>query len=273
MAAPFCFFGRALFAAYEFVAMLLGLGMLAAICLAWTPVTLLAYPLLPRRAGQAFGRLAVMVSFRFYLWFLSVFCYCRFDLSELDALRRDAPLILVANHPSLLDAVLILSRFPNMVCVMKAALAGNPLFGAGARLARYICNDMPLDVILRAREELRGGAQLLLFPEGTRTTRWPVDPLVGSAGLIAGRTGVPVQALLIEFSTPYLGKEWPLFRRPTLPLSVRVRVGRRFAPPKDVPAFTRELEQYFRDELAGANAADTRTECAAQPAPAAGTLS
>lgn len=270
MAGPLHRFGRALFAAYEFVAMLLGLGMLAAICLAWLPPALLLRALLPATPGRRVGRLAIMGSFRFYLWFLTVFCYCRFDLDEIDALRRDAPLIVVANHPSLLDAVILLSRFPNMVCVMKAALADNVLFGAGARLARYICNDMPLDVILRAREELRDGGQLLLFPEGTRTTRWPVNPLVGSAGLIAGRTGVPVQALLIEFSTPYLGKEWPLFRRPSLPLSVRVRVGRRFAPPKDVPAFTRELEQYFRDELA---AGETASECAAQPAPATGTLS
>lgn len=254
---------QAVFAAYEVLAMCLGLGMLAAICLAWAPITLLLYPLLPRRWGQAFGRLAVTVSFRFYLWFLSVFCYCRFDLDELDALKNESPLIIVANHPSLLDAVLILSRFPNMVCVMKAALANNILFGASARLARYICNDAPLELILRAREELREGAQLLIFPEGTRTTRFPVNPCSGSVGLIAGRTGVPIQALLIEFSSPYLGKEWPLFRRPSLPLRVRVRVGRRFPPAKDVMALTRELEEHFRHELSPAAAADPApTQCA-----------
>lgn len=272
---------RALFAAYEALAMGLGLGMLALICLAWVPVALPLSVLLPQSLGRRFGRLAVMVSFRFYLWFLTVFCCCRFDLGELDTLRRAAPLILVANHPSLLDAVILLSRFPNMVCVMKAALADNVLFGAGARLARYICNDMPLEVIVRARDELAAGGQLLLFPEGTRTTRWPVNPCSGSAGLISARSGVPVQALLIEFSSPYLGKNWPLFRRPSLPLSVRVRVGRRFSPPSDVPAFTRQLEQYFLDELSavrpaapaqcrGAAGCAGKCTCAGQ---AAGTLS
>jgi len=237
-----------LVAAGEVLAMLFGLGLLALLCLVWLPFAL-PLLLLPRRLGRRIGRLAIMFSFRFYLWFLRVFCACRFDLGELDTLRREAPLILVANHPSLLDAVILLSRFPNMVCVMKAALADSLLFGAGARLARYICNDAPLDLVLRAREELQAGGQMLLFPEGTRTSRFPVNPCSGSVGLIAKRSGVPIQTLLIEFSTPYLGKNWPLFRPPTLPLRVRVRVGRRFPPPGDVQTFPQELEQYFRTAL------------------------
>lgn len=243
-----------------------GLGLLALICLVWVPLAFPMLILLPRRWGRWLGRQAVMWSFRFYLWFLATFCGCRFEIEELDALRRDQPLILVANHPSLLDAVILLSRFPNMVCVMKAALANNILFGAGARLARYICNDAPLEVILRAREELEAGGQLLLFPEGTRTTDFPVNACSGSVGLIASRTGVPIQALLIEFSSPYLGKHWPLFRRPRLPLRVRVRVGRRFPPPRDVAAFTRELEAYFRDALTPAAIAIERDASLAQSA-------
>jgi 1-acyl-sn-glycerol-3-phosphate acyltransferase len=90
----------------------------------------------------------------------------------------------------------------------------------------------------------------VIFPEGTRTVNFPVDPCTPSTGLIAKRSGVPVQTLLIEFSTPYLGKAWPLFRPPPLPLSCRIRLGRRFAPPVDVAAFTGELDAYFRAQLA-----------------------
>ena len=46
-----------------------------------------------------------------------------------------------------------------------------------------------------------------------------------------------------------LGKHWPLFRRPALPLRCRIRLGRRFDPPGDITAFTAELERYFRIEL------------------------
>lgn len=246
--------GNPLWAAYEYLAMLVGLSALALLCLAWLPFALLLDPLLPRRIGQPFGRAMISAGFRVFLHLLSRLCACRFDLAALDALRGEGALILAANHPSLLDAVLVVSRLPNAVCVMKATLMDNILFGAAARLARYICNSPPLEMVLGAREELRAGAHLLIFPEGTRTTHFPLEACSPSTALIAGRSGVAVQTLLIEFSTPYLGKVWPLFRRPQLPLHCRIRLGRRFPPPTDIDAFTRELESYFRRELsAGAN--------------------
>lgn len=238
-----------LWASYETFVMFFGLGLLALICLLWLPFAMLFFPLLPRRWGQPLGRRVISRGFRFYLRSLELFCACHFDLDELDQLRNEGPLIVAANHPSLLDAALITSRLPNAVCVMKSSLMDNILFGSAARLARYIRNDLPLETILSARDELRSGAQLVIFPEGTRTERFPVGPCQKSTALIASRTTAPVQTLLIEFSTPYLGKSWPLFQRPVLPLTVRVRLGRRFAATKDVSAFTVELETYFRENL------------------------
>jgi hypothetical protein len=46
-----------------------------------------------------------------------------------------------------------------------------------------------------------------------------------------------------------LSKGWPLFKHPTFPITYRVKLGKRFAPPSDVPAFTAELDQYFRGAL------------------------
>jgi len=237
-----------LWIAYEILAMLIGLGALAAICLIWLPFAMLLNPLLPRRIGQPLGRAVISAGFRGYLRFLELACASRFDLADLDRLRDAGPLIIAANHPSLLDAVMIVSRLPNAVCVMKASLLDNILFGAAARLAGYIRNDAPLEMILNARGELERGAQVVIFPEGTRTTRFPIDRCQPAAGLIAQRAKVPVQTLLIEFSTPYLGKTWPLFRPPVLPLTCRIRLGRRFSPPNDAALFAAELEAYFSVE-------------------------
>ena len=245
--------GNPLWMAYETLAMLLGLGMLALLCLFWLPFALLFHIALPRRLGQPLGRWAIMAGFRFYLGFLQVFCACRFDLAELDSLRDAGPLIIAANHPSLLDVVLIASRLPNAVCVTKAALFDRLLFGAAARLAGYIRNDAPLEMVLAARDELRRGAQLVIFPEGSRTVDFPLDRFAPGMALIAWRSATPVQTLLIEFSTSYLGKAWPLFRRPALPLTCRIRLGRRFPPPSNYASFSDELETWFRSELGQKN--------------------
>jgi 1-acyl-sn-glycerol-3-phosphate acyltransferase len=243
--------------------MVAGLGCLAVICALWLPFATLLQPLLPERWGRPVGRLAICIGFRIYLRFLSLFCACRFDLSALDRLRGEGPLVLVANHPSLLDAVMIVSRLPNAVCIMKAALMNNILLGAGARLARYIRNDAALKMIRHAGEALGQGAQLVIFPEGTRTTEFPVNGFGSAACMIARRSGTPIQTLFIEFNSPYLGKAWPLFRKPELPLHFRVRLGERFLVPKDIAGFTRELEQYFRD---GLDAAALRPQATLGPA-------
>jgi 1-acyl-sn-glycerol-3-phosphate acyltransferase len=246
-----------LWTAYEHVAMVVGLGSLALLCLAWLPFAMLLYPLLPKHTGQRLGRWVIMRAFRFYLGLLSTLCACRFDLAELDGLRKEGPLIIAANHPSLLDVVLIVSRLPNAVCVMKAGLMDKLLLGSAARLARYIRNDGVMQIIRQSREEIEQGGQLVIFPEGTRTRDFPLDPLPPTLGMIARRSGTPVQTVILDFSTPYLGKSWPMFRKPTLPLHCRARLGRRFEVPTDHVAFTRDLELYFRREIASPEEGDT----------------
>ncbi|WP_439588648.1 lysophospholipid acyltransferase family protein [Hydrogenophaga sp.] len=238
---------------YEHLAMVLGFCALALLCLAWLPLAFALRPVLPQRLGQRLGRRVVMHGFRLYIGLLRLLCACRFDIEAIDALRDQGPMVIVANHPSLLDAVLITSRLPNVVCVMKAEVMDNPLFGAPARMAGYVRNEPPLHVVLRCREALRQGAQVVIFPEGTRTPGYPanpVNPLSRTAALIASRAGVPVQTLIIEFSSPYLGKGWPLQRAPRLPLAGRIRLAQRFEPPRDPRAFTTELEAHLRAELA-----------------------
>jgi 1-acyl-sn-glycerol-3-phosphate acyltransferase len=237
---------------YEYFALYSSLTLLGLICLSWSVFALPLYFLLPERIGMAVGRRGIMSGFRIYAWSLSITRAYRLDLREIDSLKGGPPLILAPNHPCLIDAPLILTRHPNIVCVMKSALMRNVFLGSGSRLARYVRNDSSRQMVKESVAHLRDGAVLLLFPEGTRTTRAPINSLVGSVGLIAKHANVPVQTLVIETDSPFLSKGWPLFRRPELPITYRVRLGKRFDPPTDVPAFTAELDRYYRHELEGA---------------------
>ena len=237
---------------YEYFALYSSLALLGLICLTWSVFALPLYFILPRRAGTAIGRRGIMSGFRIYAWSLSITRTYLLDLHDIDSLKGGPPLILAPNHPCLIDALLILTRHPNIVCVMKSALMKNVFLGAGSRLARYVPNESSRQMIKESVAHLKDGGVLLLFPEGTRSTRAPINALVGSVGLIAKHANVPVQTLVIETDSPFLSKGWPLFRRPDLPITYRVRLGRRFDPPTDVPAFTAELDRYYRQELAGA---------------------
>jgi 1-acyl-sn-glycerol-3-phosphate acyltransferase len=241
---------------YEYFALYSSLALLGVICLSWSVFAIPLYFILPARAGTAVGRFGIMAGFRLYSWSLSITGTYRLDLRAIDTLRDGPPLILAPNHPALIDALLILTRHPNLVCVMKSELMNNAFLGSGSRLARYVRNDPSRQMVKESVAHLRAGGVLLLFPEGTRTTRTPINPLAGSVGLIAKHAKVPVQTLLIETDSPFLSKGWPLFKRPTLPITYRVRLGRRFDPPTDVAAFTEELTAYFRKALE--NAQQTR---------------
>ena len=76
-----------------------------------------------------------------------------------------------------------------------------------------------------------------------------------AVGAVSRRTATPVQAIVIEDDVRFLGKGWPMASIPPFPISYRIRLGRRFEPPKDVHAFTLELEGYFARELAAGKSA------------------
>ena len=233
------------------VAFALALAHLGASSLAWNAVAPLLRWVLPRAAGARLGREGISSIYRRFWGTAHRFGLMTVDAGALDVLR-DEPggLIIAANHPTMLDAMVIVGRLPRGVCVMKAELLRNPFLGAASRLARYIANDDGPAMIRQAVRTLREGAPLVLFPEGTRTVRWPVNAFLPSIALIARMADVPIQTVILETDSPYLTKGWPLLRPPPRPFHVRARLGERFAPDPDHHALLQRLERSFVRELA-----------------------
>ncbi|MFZ6762313.1 lysophospholipid acyltransferase family protein [Pseudoroseomonas sp. WGS1072] len=249
-------------------------------CLAWSLPAGVAHWLLPERHRRGFGRrlgqAGISGGFRLYLALLRGTGLLRVDTSALDPLRDEAGLIIACNHPSMMDAVLMLSRLPRAACITKASLWGNPLLGGGVRLAGYVRNDASGRMIREAAGQLREGRQLLVFPEGTRSEPRrpgaveptpPPGPFSRSFAVIARRAGAPVQIVVIESDNPYLRKGWSPWRRPPLPLRYRLRLGARFAPQEGSEALSARVEAHLRQALQPAGAG---TGAGAGPQPQAG---
>ena len=233
------------------VLMYLLLFVLGLTTLAWNLFAWLAYPLMQQQLGTTLGRTAIALIYRTFWSITAALGILRIDAQALDALRGEpGGLIIAANHPSMLDALLVVARLPRGVCIMKAALMRNVFLGGGARLARYICNDSTRDMIRSAVANLRNGAQIVLFPEGTRSVQTPINAFRPGVTLIAHLAQVPIQTVIIETESPYLGKGWPIWRPPPVPIVFRARLGQRFAPEPDHRALLKRLERYFAKELA-----------------------
>ena len=241
--------GDALLWAWQTVAFYAVLAAFGIVFLGWNLPATALYWALPRRRSVRVGQFVIMGGFRSLLGLMRVAGLAVFDLSALDALRDEPGLVIAPNHPTLLDALLVISRLPRVVCITKASLWENPALGAGARLAGYIRNDAPHRLVRTAAEAIRGGSQLLIFPEGTRTVTPPVGPFKAGFALMARQAGAPVQTVLLHASSPYIGKGWPLWRRPEFPLVYRARLGRRFTVEGPAQAFSAGLEAYLRAEL------------------------
>lgn len=251
---------------FELVVLYMGLLLLGLMLLFGTVLLVLRVLSTPRERRRERAREAVSDLFRSYLNILGALGILRVDLSELESLRNAGPLVVAPNHPSMLDAVLMLSRMPNATCIMKASLSRNLFLGRGARLAGYIENTDPRSMVRQAVMRLDDGGQLLVFPEGTRTISHPVNPLKGAFSLIAKRSGCPVQIVFIESNSGFLGKGWPLWRRPDLPLFYRVRLGPRIDPKGlDTDEIKLRTAAIFTRELAGEPASGARPYPVSKP--------
>ncbi len=253
--------------AFYFVVLLLG-----TVQLAWfVPAFLIRHAVSPER-GRRIGRRVISSVFRRYFELTRACGVLEVDCDAIDAIDPHEAMIIAPNHPSGLDALILISRLPYLNCIMKASMLDNILLGAGSRLAGYIRNDGPRRMFRLSTEDLKAGGQLIIFPEATRTVAAPVNPFKGGFASMAKVAGVPIQTVIIETDTPFLAKGWSVMRKPPrLPMHYRVRLGERFDVPADahVAQFVGALRDYFVAELDGAQLGDLwDVERAPEPKPA-----
>ena len=137
------------------------------------------------------------------------------------------PAVFVANHPSLIDATLLLARLPDAICIFKPALRRNPCLAPAAIMAGYVSGDAGIDLIHLAASQLSAGHNLLIFPEGTRTsTGLAFNPLKPGFAVIARHARVPVQVLVVRVDKEVLPRGQPWWRAPRLPAQFDIHVDR-----------------------------------------------
>jgi 1-acyl-sn-glycerol-3-phosphate acyltransferase len=201
-------------------------------------------------------------SFGIFLWLMEFVGIMRMEVEGGEKLRNSGGALLLANHPTLIDVVALVSLMPSASCVVKQALWNDPFLGGVVRSAGYLSNSDSNGLIDDCARDLRAGKPLIIFPEGTRT--WPGKPLrfQRGAAYTALRSGAQVFPVLIDCqpSTLTRGEKW--YQIPPRRFHLRIKVldpvtVQRWAPREKTKTptiaarhLTRALEEFFVLELA-----------------------
>lgn len=171
---------------------------------------------------QLLTRKIISQACRYYIHFLKFLGLLIYEPKPIKSrqihehLAKEHPIkgrLIVANHPTLLDAIYLLSLNPNLCCVVKASLFYHPITAQAVRLAGYISNDHP-QFIQQAIAKLEGGDDLLIFPEGTRTkSDRPIQFKRGAAN-IAILGDFDIIPLVIDCDPVILQKGTPWYQVP-----------------------------------------------------------
>ncbi|WP_417360359.1 MULTISPECIES: lysophospholipid acyltransferase family protein [Gammaproteobacteria] len=199
-------------------------------------LSLTVFPLISLRYGDTLkrklvARKVVSRSFRFFLNSLQWLGICRYRVDREEALNRQ-PCVVVANHPSLLDVVLLIAHMPKADCVVKAGIWKNPFMRGVVKATGYISNAHQGEALLEAaRHSLAQGFSLIIFPEGTRTEpEVSLNPLTRGAAQLTLKSGYPLLPVHLDITPRTLTKQTAWYQVPPEPFRLSARVGQPVAP-------------------------------------------
>ena len=146
-----------------------------------------------------------------WIFFVKVMTFLRLikiEIEEKTDFKNIKGNIIVANHPTLIDVVLLISLVPNCICVVKNGLLKNPFIKNIIRGVYLVNDENPEDFLKKGADILSKGLNIVIFPEGTRTTDFSKTPekLYRGFAQLAVRSNAPVLPVQINCNPLILGK-------------------------------------------------------------------
>ena len=190
---------------------------------------LLGFPLLAllvrdRDRRSRLARTIIGRSFAAFVELMRALGVLSYEIHGVERLQRSGLLVL-ANHPTLIDVVFLVSLIPDADCIVKSRLARNPFTRGPIQATGYLCNDSGAGLVEDCIRAVRSGRNLLIFPEGTRTPLTGARRLQRGAANIAARGVLDITPVMIRCDPPTLSKGQKWYRIPSRRFHVSIDVG------------------------------------------------
>jgi len=204
------------------------------------------------------ARKTVHYAFKFFIAFMALVGIFKFDLTQAKQLKQLKGHLILANHPSLIDVVVLISMLPNADCVVKTHLFKNVFLRGVVSNTGYISNAEPDGLMQDCQASLAAGNNLIIFPQGTRSKPAEALKFQRGAANIAVRCQAKVTSVLLKVSPTTLTKHTPWYKIPATKahFSAMIVESTPAMPEnnleqtsKNVRQYNRALESFFTEEL------------------------
>ncbi len=224
------------------------------------------------------ARKTVHYTFKFFIGLMAFSGIFSFDLARAKKLSQLNSQLVLANHPSLIDVVVLISIIPNADCVVKAHLFKNPFLRGVVKSTGYISNADPEGLLVDCKTSIAAGNNLIVFPEGTRTKpgqklkfqrgaanialRCLPDSssgsLLGNSHLLKSKQESGISTVLIQVKPTTLTKSEPWYKVPEYKAQFSAElIDNSLTPPsfehdnisKQVRHYNQLLEDFFVDAI------------------------
>jgi 1-acyl-sn-glycerol-3-phosphate acyltransferase len=209
----------------------------------------------------------VRLFFRYMTWLIEVTGCMRLKVNGAERLERAGGVLIFANHPTLIDVVVLMGRVPQANCVIKSSLFRSMALGRTLRSAGYIENGEPDILVDDCCRSLDSGRPLIIFPEGTRTTPGQAPTFQRGPAHLLLASGRPFLPVIIRCRPDALLKGQPWYHVPERRFELELTVLEPVAAPSweavvdglprplAVRHLTRHLELFFMSQIPPLDAA------------------
>jgi 1-acyl-sn-glycerol-3-phosphate acyltransferase len=193
---------------------------------------------LPRHAVLGMAKLWGRSS----VWLLRAICGTKVELRGAEKIPK-GPLIVAAKHQSTWETFALLHLFGDFTFIVKRELMWIPIFGWCMWRAGMVAVDRGAGsqalaaMTRRAREEIRSGRQLIIFPEGTRRPPGAEPRYKFGVAHLYAEIGVPCVPVALNS-----GLFWPRRAFLRYPGTIVVEFLDPIPPGLDTEAFSRRLQ-------------------------------
>lgn len=245
-------FWRIIATAFGFT--LFGLGGLLILSMIW--FNLLRIFVWNKTKRNIIAQYSISLSFRFFIWIVKSLGVINYQFNGLEKLKQDKHCLVVANHTSLLDFVLLASVMPRCDCMVKESLLKNFFIGGIIKTAGYIPNTEANKMLPYCQQTLTSDGRILIFPEGTRSIPGKTIELQRGAANIALRCQADIRIIQIQCNPPMLIKHQKWYdvppRKPYFNITVTEKISiADFLSPNEenISVSARRLTRYLTSKL------------------------